>query len=176
MVLHQKYKSEKILNDEYCVLLNVLRLKEDKDFDTLYYDTNLLNGKRTHFVSPKDTTIQFYNNGLLGNELLSGSRSVATNASNAFALSVNFTLKDKFVVSASAWRKKGSKGGLAVIHIPDINFYNQAETVVDSIAGWEKIENTVLLPSNYRNENIRAFLWNTTNTEIFFADFRIVTY
>jgi 4-amino-4-deoxy-L-arabinose transferase-like glycosyltransferase len=176
MVLHQKYKSEKILNDEYCVLLNVLRLKEDKDFDTLYYDTNLLNGKRTHFVSPKDTTIQFYNNGLLGNELLSGSRSVSTNTSNAFALSVNFTVKDKFVVSASAWRKKGSKGGLAVIHIPDINFYNQAETVVDSIAGWEKIENTVLLPSNYRNENIRAFLWNTTNTEIFFADFRIVTY
>lgn len=176
LAFHQKYKSERILNDEYCELFNAKRLKKDEDYDTLSYDMNKLNGKRTHFVNPKDTTVQFYNNGLLGNELLSGSRSVSTNASNAFALSVNFTVKDKFVVSATVWRKREGKGGLVVVHIPDLNFYNQTETVVDSIAGWEKIENTVLLPTNYKNENIRAFLWNTTNTEIIFADFRIVTY
>lgn len=176
LAFHKQYKSEKVINDEYCMLFNVTSFKDVTDFDTLYYNANLLNGKKTHFVCPRDTTIQFYNNGLVGDELFFGSRTISTNPSNAFALAVNFKVTDKFVVSASAWRKKGSKGGLVVIHIPDINFYNQTETIVDSIAGWEKIENKVLIPFQYRNENIKAFLWNTTESEIIFADFRVVTY
>jgi len=134
----------------------------------------LLNKDGKKFVG-SDTSLPLFDGGKLQSDdySRSGKYSVLTNSKNKFALS--FTIKNTMpfmYFKISVWRySKNGKGVLVAAAENAKGLYLASENAVEKDKnGWEKLELDVFVPHNFNKKDIKVYVWNNSNDNVYFDD------
>ncbi|NOZ48365.1 MAG: phospholipid carrier-dependent glycosyltransferase [Chlorobi bacterium] len=171
------YKYALIAKDEYCKLFKIIDIKDSIIIDTIFCNVETLSSKKDTLFAKNDSSNTFSNNLISNKYSFSGNYSVITTNKKRFGLTKSFFLdKSKSMVIVTVWRKiKGSKGYL-VLSIPEMKKYTQTSSVIKEENGWEQIETLLEIPTEYSGEEIKAYVWNNSNNDIYFDDLQIIIF
>lgn len=140
------------------------------------YTCNLENsldttGKR---MFSADSTITFLTKQLVHGGFNS-QNSLLLNKQSAFGFNSTFTFDKISFIDIKVWYK-GDYSPQIVVNIEDLNYYSQQNFEIATENEWKCISSTIEVPNNYSGQNLKIYVWNSKDIDIFVDDLIINFY
>jgi len=110
-------------------------------------------------------------------EAHSGKYAIKLGGSNKYAFQIKFEeLEKDMFIRATVW-KKGAHGNLAFTSDKNLGFrhYSKLVNATDS-SGWEQLILESFVPANFNGDEIKLFVMNTSDEEVYFDDIEVKVY
>ena len=140
-------------------------------------DCEIVNEKGDKFIGA-GAEEKYFDGGYHRSKLsaLSGKHSVLTSPKNRFALghAINNARSDWYF-RISVWRKSKQGGGylVAAAKNPNVLYVASDKVFEKGSDGWERLEIDVFTPIDFKGNEIKVYVWNSTNDTVFYDDLRI---
>ncbi|HPQ35789.1 MAG TPA: glycosyltransferase family 39 protein [Tenuifilaceae bacterium] len=172
--LFKDYKVDRIFNDEFCELIQVVSKKDTLLNRKYFCDLECFSPDSSRFIDSFDSSITYFNAGFTSNIAFSGKNSAIVSESSPFNLTLSIVPNNNHqLIHATVWRNILNKNGFLVINIPDLNIFNKYQDKGITNGDWQNLNVIYLLPKNYNQQEIKIFVWNPEKDENYFDDLEV---
>lgn len=168
------YGVEAFNEGRYC---NLYKIDVEKKIELRYSvicDVETLPDTSGNRVLGSDSTTSFLAKDIK-NEGYNSSKSLLLSKNAPYGFSSTFNFENVSYVELIAWYK-GNSAPLLVVSIDDLSFYSQDNYGLKNDGEWHCITSIVKLPEDYNAQNLKVYVWNLKENDIFVDDFNVNFY